>query len=145
MQQFFDPVVDSIDSQIESMLREDGNLVKCLILSGGLGKSEYVNRHIRDKWASAEIKVLSPLADHKGPVPEGALRRYDVDDFESIGETWSLAVIMDEEFDPEIHLDAAANEGLVKGDYINSADSTVENRLTWIYVRNPSHPCAEQH
>jgi len=139
MQQFFDPVVKSIDSEIENMLGVDKSLVKCLILSGGLGKSEYIIQHVRDKWASSGTKVLSPLSDHKGPVPEGALRRYDVDQFGSIGKTWSLAVIMDETFDPDVHLDAVEDAALVKCDYINSDDRVVENRLMSIYVRISYH------
>jgi len=138
MEGFFDPVVQQIHAQIETMVADDPARVKCLILSGGLGKSVYIIEHMKKRWTPTGLHVLFPLEDHKGVVPEGALLRYTPGSINPFGHDWSLCVVQAEDFDPEVHLDAVTDEVLVKFDYFDKTKDVVEDRCMWIKVSHSS-------
>ena len=135
---FFDPVVKQIHAQIDAMVADDPARVKCLVLSGGLGKSVYVIEHIKKRWAPTGLHVLFPIEDHKGVVPEGALLRYTPGSIKPFGHDWSLCIVRAEDFDPKLHPDAVADADLVKEDPFDGETEIVENRCTWIKVSHSS-------
>jgi len=138
MEGFFDPVIKQIHAQIEAMVADDPARVKCLILSGGLGKSVHVIEHMKRRWAATGLHVLFPREDHKGVVPEGALLRYTPGSIKPFGHDWSLCVVRAEDFDPKVHLDAVADEDLVIPDFYDKSIDIVEDRCMWIKVSHPT-------
>lgn len=133
MQSFFDPVVDAIDKQVDLMLEDpaDRSKLKCFIISGGLGKSQYIIKHMEQKWKDSGIRVLNTQKDHRGPVAEGAILRYGSNLLEPFNENWSFCVVRSEDFDPALHPDAAADPALIHEDPVDSSDIVLE-RCIWI-------------
>lgn len=98
---------------------------------------------MKKKWEKG-IRVLHPIAEHRGPVVEGALMRYGTD-LVDVGEDWSFCTMREETFDPKIHKDAVADQSLVKKDCVDSSWG-VEDRCVWLInkVNGKTQECWSQ-
>ena len=100
------------------------------------------------------MSLLTPTTAYHSPVAKGALFRHTSSTLLEVGTGWSLGVVRDEYFDPQLHPDAYTvrykrgrskrkgkgkstivhDHAVVKKDYTFSGEALVEDRLSYILV-----------
>jgi len=100
------------------------------------------------------VSLLTPTTAYQSPVAKGALFRHTSSTLLDVGTGWSLGVVRDEYFDPQLHPDAYTvlrkrgrgkrrgrgkttivhDHAVVKKDYTFSGEALVEDRLSYILV-----------
>jgi len=100
------------------------------------------------------VSLLTPTTAYQSPVAKGALFRHTSSTLLDVGTGWSLGLVRDEYFDPQLHPDAYTvlhkrgkgkrrgkpkttivhDHAVVKKDYTFSGEALVEDRLSYILV-----------
>jgi len=100
------------------------------------------------------VSLLTPTTAYQSPVAKGALFRHTSSTLLDVGTGWSLGLVRDEYFDPQLHPDAYTvlhkrgrgkrrgkpkttivhDHAVVKKDYTFNGEALVEDRLSYIFV-----------
>lgn len=99
--------VRRVSSQYHQVCNKIDVPAKAIILSGGFARNKYVRQEFNNLWERPPTtRVLSRGYQILSPNTTGALQRYDNPHIQALGHKFNLAVVRDEERDPEIHGDA---------------------------------------
>ncbi|KAK5127449.1 hypothetical protein LTR85_006788 [Meristemomyces frigidus] len=114
---------DAVGSAIIRMLDAQSQNVqlKAIVVTGGLSKSMYLMKMIREKYEKTGIFVARVFEFASGEcfhVPLGALYRYHNITQQRLPRKYSYAFVQDEYYDPNIHPDATAvgKERVIRND-----------------------------